>query len=134
MLAIIHELSERISRSDSRKYSCGCNFCHLGGYVNKQNMGYWANINFGQMDQRPLYSPKVTMWCAISPAEENGVMVTVTSNRYVEMLEEIFPTTCRIGLGENLVPARCGNGSHFQNVDGSCEETFAGASHFNNFR
>jgi len=39
---------------------------HLSGAVNKQNFRYWAENNPRQIHERPLHSPKVTVWCAIS--------------------------------------------------------------------
>jgi len=63
--------------------------------VNKHNFLYWADENPQTIYQRPLHSPKVTVWSAlpsisiIEPCffEEGGVTVTVISNRYCEMLE-----------------------------------------------
>jgi len=68
---------------------------HLSGAVNKQNFRYWAERNPRELQERPLHSPRVTVWCAvvdfglIGPYffEEDGATVTVTSDRYVEMLE-----------------------------------------------
>ena len=47
---------------------------------------------------RPLHSPRITVWCAVSRLgvvgpfffEEGGETVTVTSNRYCEMLENFL--------------------------------------------
>ena len=72
---------------------------HLTGCVNKQNMRYWADTNPHELHERPLHSPKVTVWCAISFTgivgpwffEENEVIVTVNSDRYATMLKEFFP-------------------------------------------
>jgi len=38
---------------------------HLSGTVNKQNFRYWSEHNPQELHQRPLHSPKVTVWCAI---------------------------------------------------------------------
>jgi len=38
---------------------------HLSGMVNKQNFRYWSQKNPQELHQRPLHSPKVTVWCAI---------------------------------------------------------------------
>ena len=32
--------------------------------INKQNVRYWADPNPRELHQRPLHSPKVTVWCA----------------------------------------------------------------------
>ena len=71
---------------------------HLSGTVNKQNFRYWAENNPRDLHQRPLHSPRVTVWCAVSRLgvvgpyffEEGGETVTVTSNRYCEMLENFL--------------------------------------------
>lgn len=69
---------------------------HLTGYVNKQNYRYWADNNPKELHERPLHSSKVTVWCAISShgiigpyffENEDGIATTVTSERYVEMLQ-----------------------------------------------
>ena len=71
---------------------------HLSGMVNKQNFQYWSQNNPRELHQRPLHSPKVTVWCAMGSFgvwgpyffEEEGATVTVTSDRYCEMLERFF--------------------------------------------
>lgn len=68
---------------------------HLSGTVNKQNFRYWAANNPRQLHERPLHSPKVTVWCGVSQFgvigpyffEDENRTVTVTSARYVVMLE-----------------------------------------------
>lgn len=71
---------------------------HVSGSVNKQNFRYWAEVNPRQLHQRPLHSPKVTVWCAVSKLgiigpyffEEDEKTVTVTSQRYLSMLKDFF--------------------------------------------
>jgi hypothetical protein len=61
-------------------------------------MCYWATDNPRELHQRPLHSPRVTVCCAISSVgiigpwffEKNEQTVTVTSDRYVNTLEEFF--------------------------------------------
>jgi len=69
---------------------------HLTGYVNKQNYRYWADSNSKEVHERPLHSSKATLWCAvlshrvIGPyflENEERITMTVTSDRYVEMLQ-----------------------------------------------
>jgi hypothetical protein len=68
---------------------------HISGAVNKQNFRYWAERNPRELQERPLHSPHVTVWCAVANFgvigpyffEEGGATVTVTTDRYVEMLE-----------------------------------------------
>ena len=38
---------------------------HLLGMVNKQNFRCWSQNNLCELHQRPLHSPKVTVWCAM---------------------------------------------------------------------
>ena len=66
---------------------------HLSGMVNKQRLRYWSENNSLELYQRSLHSPKVTVWCTISrfgmwgPSfEEESTTVSVTSDRYSEML------------------------------------------------
>ena len=71
---------------------------HLSGSVNKQNFRYWAANNPKIIHERPLHSPKVTVWCAVSQFgvvgpyffEEEEVTVTVNSTRYVSMLRNFL--------------------------------------------
>ena len=66
---------------------------HLSGMVNKQNFRYWSQNN-----PREVHSPKVNVWCAMGSFgvwgpyffEEEGATVTVTSDRYCEMLERFL--------------------------------------------
>ena len=70
---------------------------HLSGFVNKQNFRYWATENPQQLHEEPLHSQKVTVWCAVSAFgifgpfffEENGLSVTVTAQRYQQVLENL---------------------------------------------
>jgi hypothetical protein len=71
---------------------------HLNGAVSKQNCRYWASENPRGLHERPLHSPKVTVWCVIGKCgiigpfffEENGITVTVTSARYIGMLNHFL--------------------------------------------
>ena len=38
---------------------------HLNCQVNKQKFRYWASENSRELQQRPLLSPKVTVWCGL---------------------------------------------------------------------
>jgi hypothetical protein len=54
---------------------------HLSGIVNKHNYRYWTVENPQELHQRPLHSPYVIVWCAVSDFgvldpyffEENGL-------------------------------------------------------------
>lgn len=72
---------------------------HLDGIVNQQNCRYWALENLRELHERPLHSPKVTVWCAVGKAavigpyffeDNNGNAVTVNSERYTEMINKFF--------------------------------------------
>ncbi|KAJ4449309.1 hypothetical protein ANN_00707 [Periplaneta americana] len=73
---------------------------HLSGYVNKQNFRYWSPTNPYEMHEEPLYSVKVTVWCAIASfgiidsyffEDNNGTSVTVTSQQFVRMFQQFLP-------------------------------------------
>lgn len=83
---------------------------HLNGAVNKQNCRYWAPENPREKHQRPLHSPKVTVWCAMSASgiigpyffeNARGVTVTVTSDRYATMIREFFAPALQRFHGHN---------------------------------
>ena len=71
---------------------------HLCGAVNKQNFRYWAENNPQIIQERPLHSPELPVWCAISQFgmtgpyffEEEGMTVTVNSERYVSVLQNFL--------------------------------------------
>jgi len=71
---------------------------HLNSCVNKRNFRYWSETNPQQVHERPLHSARVTVWCAIAEFgvvgpyffEEGGITVTVTSDCYIEMLENFL--------------------------------------------
>ena len=66
------------------------------GYVNKQNSRYWNDENPGELHEKPLHSPKVTVWCAISSSgiigpyffqDDRGNTTTVNTDRYTQWSE-----------------------------------------------
>lgn len=68
---------------------------YLIGDINNQNCRYWPTENPCEIHEKPLHSPKVSVWCAVSSSriigpyffEENNAMVTVTSERYSQILQ-----------------------------------------------
>jgi hypothetical protein len=71
----------------------------LNGYVNKQSCRYWAPTNPRQLHDRPQHSPQVVVLCAISAQgiigpyfleADDGVSVTVITERYNHILENLF--------------------------------------------
>lgn len=93
---------------------------HIGGYVNKQNMRYWSASNPKEFHEKPLHSPKTTVWCAISG---NGIIgpyfydrgETVNSQRYCAMLDNFFIPALHRHASYN-------NRTHFQQ-DGATAHT-----------
>lgn len=72
---------------------------HLGGYVNKQNCRIWGSENPHVIEEKPMYSQRVTVWCGfwsggiIGPfffENEAGATVTVNGERYRAMLSDYF--------------------------------------------
>ena len=76
---------------------------HLNGTVNRQNLQYWASENPREIHQRPLHSPKVTVWWGLGKCgifgpfffEEGKETATVTSDRYIRMFENCFLSELR---------------------------------------
>uniref|UniRef100_UPI00358F6F10 uncharacterized protein n=1 Tax=Myxine glutinosa TaxID=7769 RepID=UPI00358F6F10 len=71
---------------------------HLSGSVNKQNFSYCSEDKPRMLHERPLHSDRVTVWCVVADVgivgpyffEEGGVTVTITSDRYIDMLENFL--------------------------------------------
>lgn len=68
---------------------------HLNGCVNSWNFRIWSSVNPEEIQEQPLWSPKLTLWMGFTASfalkpfffEENGVTVSVTGERYRHMLE-----------------------------------------------
>lgn len=81
---------------------------HLSGTVNSQNCRYWCERNPQELHQRPLHSPKVTVWCAVYNSgvigpyffEDNDRNLTVNSERYCAMLRDFLQPKLRELFGE----------------------------------
>ena len=71
---------------------------HLSSYVNKQNFRYWSGSNPRSLHEKPLHSERVTVWCAVANSgvwgpyffEKEEKVVSVTSSRYVQMLQNFL--------------------------------------------
>ena len=67
---------------------------HVGGHVNAQNVRIWSNENPHAIQQVPLHSEKVGVWCAVSPRRIIGPIFfhhTVNSDRYInDILNPFF--------------------------------------------
>jgi hypothetical protein len=80
----------------------------LCGNVNSQNCRYWANENPREIQQQPLHSENVIVWCGVGSfgvigpyffEDEAGRAVTVNSARYTEMLCTFLePELQRLGV------------------------------------
>ena len=94
---LCQEVQQHVPRAAVVLFSDEAHF-HLCGIVNKQNFRYWAVDNPRELHERPLHSPRVTVWCAIAEFgmwgpyffEEEGVTLTVTSDRYCDMLRNFL--------------------------------------------
>jgi hypothetical protein len=76
--------------------------CHiyLKGTPNRQNFRYWSSTNPVAFTEKPLHSPKVTVWCGLSGNrlygpyffEDPNTLETQSINRvtYLDMLKEII--------------------------------------------
>ena len=80
-----------------------------------------GKANPHELHQRPTYDPKVTVWCAVWSRgvtgpyfleDEDGKAITVTSQRYTEMINEF--------LSPNLSP---NNGTLWFEHDGATDHT-----------
>ena len=68
---------------------------HLDGKANSMTNVFWGSSRPNEVATKPLHSPKCTVWAAISARgiigpifiEESGAAVTVTKERYVEVLK-----------------------------------------------
>lgn len=96
--AFVKTMLERFRSFNNILFSDEAHF-HINGHVNKQNCRYWAAENPRAKHEKPLHSPKVTVWAAISAhgiigpyffENEQGQSVTVNSDRYIAMLRDYF--------------------------------------------
>ena len=87
----------------------------LGGYVNRQNFRILCSEKIHAIEERPLHTEKVTVWCAlwcesaIGPyffENDDGTIVTVNSESYCHMITYIFVCYWRMRLGEYVVSTR----------------------------
>jgi len=76
--------------------------------VNKQNFRYWSAANPHELHQRPTYDPKVTVCCAVWSRgvtgpylfeDEDRKAITVTSQRYTEMINEFLSPNLPLNNG-----------------------------------
>ncbi|CAH2088890.1 unnamed protein product [Euphydryas editha] len=89
---------ERFSSLENVLFTDEAHF-HINGHVNKHNCRYWSTENPRLKHQKPLHSPKTTVWAAISAKgiigpyffeNSQGNNVTVNSVEYVKMLREFL--------------------------------------------
>ncbi|KAI5721907.1 hypothetical protein M8J76_000717 [Diaphorina citri] len=76
---------------------------HLNGFVNRQNFRYWGAENPRELHEKPLHSPRVTVWCAVGKNtvigpyffEENGRHLTIEKPRTLHELKEAITEEVR---------------------------------------
>lgn len=99
---------------------------HINGHVNKQNCRYWASENPLELHQKPLHSPKVIVWAAISSQgiigpyffeDDRGRTQTVNSDRYCHMIRTFLATEMQNqdGYNRNTFFQQDGATSHVTN-------------------
>jgi len=97
-LQFANEMLERFASFNNIFFSDEAHF-HLNGHVNRQNCRYWSDTNPKLKHQKPLHSPKVTVWAALSARgiigpyfyeDQRGNAVTVNTERYIAMLQNFF--------------------------------------------
>ena len=62
---------------------------HFGGFVNRHNSHYWAELNPRITVEKALHNPKITVWCGMT----SSILVdpfffhdTVNGDRYLQLL------------------------------------------------
>jgi hypothetical protein len=97
-LQFANEVLERFTSFNNIFFSDEAHF-HLNGHVNRQNCRYWSDTNPDLKHQKPLHSPKVTVWAALSASgiigpyfyeDQRNRAVTVNTERYIVMLQNFF--------------------------------------------
>ena len=92
---------------------------HLNGYVNKQNMRFWASQNPQLTIETFLHPQRVTVWCAISKHGIFGpefIEGTVTSKSYSKLLtEEVIPVFQGLNILETAYFQQDGAKPHTSN-------------------
>ena len=72
---------------------------HLNGQVNRQNYRFWGEAPPDEVLQKPLHSPKVTVWCALSAQgvigpfffeDRDGNTTTINKDRYISVLQKFW--------------------------------------------
>lgn len=108
-LNFANEMLQRFPTFENIMFSDEANF-HLNGHVNRHNCRYWANENPRQKHERPLHSPKVIVWAAMSGEgiigpyffeDQRGRTVTVNSERYCAMLRNFLVPQLQMFEGFN---------------------------------
>ena len=78
----------------------------LSGHVNRKNLIFWGSQKPEEVFQVPLFSRRITVWCAVNANriigpyffEEHGETVTVNTERYKNMLQNFFVPALRNNL------------------------------------
>lgn len=108
-LKFADEMLEKFSSFNNILFSDEAHF-HLNGYVNRQNCRYWSDTNPKLKHEKPLHSPKVTVWAALSGRgiigpyfyeDERSRPLTVNTERYVAMIQSFFEPALKDFSGFN---------------------------------
>jgi hypothetical protein len=91
---------------------------HLCGRVHKQNCRIWGYEKPNEVQQEPLHSPKVNVWCAMSADQIIGPYFfeesTVGGENYLAMLKEyFFPILQRQRLTKKIIFQQDGAPAHY---------------------
>ncbi|KAJ4451803.1 hypothetical protein ANN_03276, partial [Periplaneta americana] len=87
---------------------------HRPPLVNKQNFRYWSDEQSIQVWEKPLHSPKITVWCGVSALgiigpcffEEDGRTVTVNSERYQQCWKFLMKLLLMTNYGSSKMAPR----------------------------
>ena len=66
---------------------------HLSGFVNKQNLRYYAERNPQLLHEKPLHSQKIVVWCAI------GVSIGIVGPYFFKTIKNVHSLSMPSGIG-----------------------------------
>lgn len=136
-LNFVQEMLARFATFDNILFSDEANF-HLNGHVNKQNCRYWSQVNPRHKHMRPLHSPKVVVWAAMSAKgiigpyffeDGRGHALTVNTDRYCDMIRTFLAPSLQEFSGYNSATFFQQDGARCHTTDrsiGALNELFPG--------
>ncbi|GBM26475.1 hypothetical protein AVEN_206164-1 [Araneus ventricosus] len=93
--------NEILTMIDNEGFDVGCIWFtdeahfHLNGFAKKQNWRFWRSENPHLREEKPLHSPKVTVWVVVCSRSIIGSFFmrgTISSERYIPILEQFVST------------------------------------------